>query len=69
MFTEMKASAETMVESWKFHEGKEIDVCEEFSLYTSEVISRTAFGSSYLEGKTIFDKLSKLYSIIFRIVT
>ncbi|KAL6203061.1 hypothetical protein ACLB2K_026765 [Fragaria x ananassa] len=66
MFKEMKASAETMVESWKFHEGKEIDVFEEFSLYTSEVISRTAFGSSYLEGKTIFDKLSKLYSIIFR---
>ncbi|XP_062011152.1 cytochrome P450 CYP749A22-like [Rosa rugosa] len=66
MFADMKASAETMVESWKVHEGKEIDVFEEFRLYTSEVISRTAFGSSYLEGKTIFDKLSKLYGIIFR---
>nr|XP_011457333.1 PREDICTED: cytochrome P450 CYP749A22-like [Fragaria vesca subsp. vesca] len=62
----MKASAERMVESWKNHEGKEIDMFEEFRLYTSEVISRTAFGGSYLEGKTIFDNLLKLYSIIFR---
>ncbi|KAL6203062.1 hypothetical protein ACLB2K_026766 [Fragaria x ananassa] len=66
MFAEMKASAETMVESWKIHEGKEIDVFEEFRLYTSEVISRTALGSSYLEGQTSFEKLSKLYSIIIR---
>jgi PHYB activation tagged suppressor 1 len=66
MFADMKASAETMVERWKIHEGKEIDVYEEFRLYTSEVISRTAFGSSYLEGKTLFEKLSKLTIIIFR---
>ncbi|PRQ40583.1 putative cytochrome P450 [Rosa chinensis] len=64
MFADMKASAETMVERWKGHEGKEIDVVEEFRLYTSEVISRTAFGSSYLEGKNLFEKLSKL--IVFR---
>ncbi|XP_004309425.1 PREDICTED: secologanin synthase-like [Fragaria vesca subsp. vesca] len=55
-----------MVESWKIHEGKEIDVFEEFRLYTSEVISRTAFGSSYFEGQTIFEKLSKLYDLIIR---
>ncbi|XP_040374754.1 cytochrome P450 CYP749A22 [Rosa chinensis] len=66
MFADMKASAETMVERWKGHEGKEIDVVEEFRLYTSEVISRTAFGSSYLEGKNLFEKLSKLIVIIFR---
>ncbi|KAG4110239.1 hypothetical protein ERO13_D13G036700v2 [Gossypium hirsutum] len=44
------ASVETMLEKWKSKEGKEIEVFQEFRLLTSEVISRTAFGSSYLEG-------------------
>ncbi|KAM5562305.1 cytochrome P450 CYP749A22 [Rosa sericea] len=66
MIPDMIASAETMLEGWKKHEGKEIEVYEHFRLFTSEVISRTAFGSSYLEGKNIFDMLMKLSSVIFR---
>ena len=66
MFTDMKASAETMVERWKIHEGKEIDVFEEFKLLTSEVVSRTAFGSSYLEGLSVFERIIKLSSFIFK---
>ncbi|XP_024195286.2 cytochrome P450 CYP749A22 isoform X2 [Rosa chinensis] len=66
MIPDMIASAETMLEGWKKHEGKEIEVCEHFRLLTSEVISRTAFGSSYLEGKNIFDMLMKLSSVIFK---
>ncbi|XWS69602.1 hypothetical protein CRYUN_Cryun04dG0192700 [Craigia yunnanensis] len=54
------ACVETMLERWKQYEGKEIEVFEEFRLLTSEVISRTAFGSSYLDGKMIFDMLLKL---------
>ena len=50
----MISSVEVMLERWKNHEGKETDVYEEFRLLTSEAISRTAFGSSYLEGKNIF---------------
>ncbi|XP_022761044.1 cytochrome P450 CYP749A22-like [Durio zibethinus] len=59
-------SMETMLEKWKGQEGKEIDVFQEFRLLTSEVISRTAFGSSYLEGKKIFDMLKKLSIIASR---
>ncbi|KAB2603877.1 cytochrome P450 CYP749A22-like [Pyrus ussuriensis x Pyrus communis] len=62
----MIASAETMLENWKEHDGKEIDVFKEFRLYTSEVISRTAFGSSYLEGKNIFENLEKLAYLSFK---
>lgn len=62
----MLASAEMMLERWKEHQGKEIEVSEEFRLLTSEVISRTAFGSSYLEGKDIFEKLIQLGVIIAR---
>ena len=61
MVPAMIASVETMLERWQNHEeGKEIDVYEEFRLLTAEVISRTAFGSSYLEGKVIFEMLEKL---------
>ncbi|KAK9934978.1 hypothetical protein M0R45_022097 [Rubus argutus] len=66
MFPGMIVSAEAMLGRWKNHEGKEIDVFEEFRLLTSEVISRTAFSSSYLEGQNIFEMLMKLSSIIFR---
>ncbi|XP_073131561.1 cytochrome P450 CYP749A22-like isoform X2 [Henckelia pumila] len=60
MVPEMISSARTMVDRWMNYEGKEIEVCEQFRLLTSEVISRTAFGSSYLEGIMIFETLTKL---------
>ncbi|PQP91686.1 cytochrome P450 CYP749A22 [Prunus yedoensis var. nudiflora] len=60
MIPAMVASAETMLERWKNYEGKEIEVFEEFRFFTSEVISRTAFGSSYIEGQHIFEMLMKL---------
>ncbi|KAI3976672.1 hypothetical protein MKX01_008530 [Papaver californicum] len=64
MVPAMIASIQTMVEKWKDYEGKEIEVFEEFRIMTSEVISRTAFGSSYVEGKNIFEMLVKLGSLI-----
>ena len=60
------ASVETMLEKWKGQEGKEIEVFQEFRFLTSEVISRTAFGSSYMEGEKIFDMLKKLTIIVAR---
>ncbi|XP_039050086.1 cytochrome P450 CYP749A22-like isoform X2 [Hibiscus syriacus] len=62
----MIAGVETMLARWKGQEGKEMDVYQEFRLLTSEVISRTAFGSSYLEGEKIFNMLSKLSIIVIR---
>ncbi|XP_039070986.1 cytochrome P450 CYP749A22-like [Hibiscus syriacus] len=60
------ASFETMLGKWKGQEGKEIEVSREFKLLTSEVISRTAFGSSHLEGEKIFALLDKLSIIMIR---
>ncbi|KAL8518443.1 hypothetical protein ACS0TY_009719 [Phlomoides rotata] len=60
MVPAMVASVDTMLEKWKFEQGKEIEINKEFKLLTSEVISRTAFGSSYIEGKNIFEMLTKL---------
>ncbi|KAK9051228.1 hypothetical protein SSX86_027854 [Deinandra increscens subsp. villosa] len=56
----MITSTETMLRTWRDHNGKEIEVFQEFRVLTSDVISKTAFGSSYLEGKKIFDMLMKL---------
>ena len=66
MIPAMIASIETMLERWENHEGKEIDVFEEIKKLTSEVISRTTFGSSYLEGLSIFEKSMELFSLIFK---
>ncbi|XP_059648720.1 cytochrome P450 CYP749A22-like [Cornus florida] len=66
MIPTMITSSEMMLERWKNYEGKEIEVFEEFRILTSEVISKTAFGSSYLEGKSIFEMLMKLTLIISR---
>ncbi|XP_024192776.1 cytochrome P450 CYP749A22 [Rosa chinensis] len=40
MIPDMIASAEKMLQRWKNHEGKEIEVYQEFRLLTSDVISR-----------------------------
>lgn len=53
-------SVHMMLEKWKHYEGREIEVFEEIILLTSEVISRTAFGSSYVEGRNIFEMLKRL---------
>lgn len=66
MVPEMSASVEAMLQKWKHHEGQEIDVFREFGLLTTEVISRTAFGSSYKEGKEIFEMVAKLTAITVR---
>ncbi|XP_065864448.1 cytochrome P450 CYP749A22-like [Euphorbia lathyris] len=66
MVPAMIASVEMMFERWRKHQGKEIDVFQEFKVLTSEAISRTAFGSSYLEGQHIFHMLTRLAVIISR---
>ncbi|KAB2039786.1 hypothetical protein ES319_D02G034800v1 [Gossypium barbadense] len=58
------ASVETMLEKWKGLEVKEIEVYNEFRFLTSEVISRIAFGSNYLEGEKIFAMLNKLKILV-----
>ncbi|XP_047975411.1 cytochrome P450 CYP749A22-like [Salvia hispanica] len=62
----MTACVESMLEKWRTQHCNEIEVCSEFKQLSSDVISRTAFGSSYMEGRKIFDMLSKLGLLIFR---
>ncbi|CAI0462444.1 unnamed protein product [Linum tenue] len=69
MVPAMIASVEMMLERWKNNHGgnnKEIDAFQEFKILTSEIISRTAFGSSYVEGEKVFELLMKMVLIISR---
>ncbi|XP_050237849.1 cytochrome P450 CYP749A22-like [Mercurialis annua] len=63
MIPGMITSVEIMLERWKNQSSNEVEVHEEFKILTSEIISRTAFGSSYMEGQHIFDMLSR-YAVI-----
>lgn len=64
MVPTMVESAKMMLERWKHIETKEIDVYNEFRILASEVISRTAFGSSYEEGMQLFQKLWALTQLV-----
>ncbi|KAL6983300.1 hypothetical protein U1Q18_016688 [Sarracenia purpurea var. burkii] len=66
MIPAMTTGVRAMLDRWRQYEGKEMDMFEEFRVMTSEVISRTAFGSSFKEGENIFDMLKKLAEIISR---
>ncbi|XP_022149052.1 cytochrome P450 CYP749A22-like [Momordica charantia] len=66
MIPAMIGCAETMMEEWKHYEGKELDVFQHLKVYTSDVISHTAFGSSYEQGKNIFQMLQNLCELIIR---
>ncbi|XP_059067296.1 cytochrome P450 CYP72A616 [Cryptomeria japonica] len=62
----MAASTAKMLEKWRnaIGEGvKEIEVSEEFPCLTADVIARTAFGSSFEEGKRIFHMLAELATL------
>ncbi|CAI0463412.1 unnamed protein product [Linum tenue] len=63
MMGDMVASVEMMLERWKEKEGAEVEIYEELRTLTSEVISRTAFGSSFEEGKQIFGMLHKMMAL------
>ncbi|KAF8039209.1 hypothetical protein BT93_B1688 [Corymbia citriodora subsp. variegata] len=66
MLPAMVDSVHMMLERWKNLHGDEIEVYQEFTILTSEIISRTAFGSSYVEGRNIFEMLRKLTVIASR---
>ncbi|XP_059076382.1 cytochrome P450 734A6-like [Cryptomeria japonica] len=62
----MVESTVNMLQKWEKavkNDEKEVDVAEEFKALTSDVIARTAFGSSYLQGKHIFDLLAQQMSL------
>lgn len=52
-------SCQTLIDRWKSLVGPqgtcELDVMTELENFTGDVISRTAFGSSYEEGKRLFE--------------
>ncbi|KAK7283166.1 hypothetical protein RIF29_12517 [Crotalaria pallida] len=59
MVPAFSTSCYDMIERWqklvKTQGSCEIDVASEFNVLTGDVIARTAFGSSYQEGKKIFE--------------
>ncbi|GLJ24470.1 hypothetical protein SUGI_0467300 [Cryptomeria japonica] len=62
----MIESTTRMLEKWEKlvqNNEKEVNVAEEFKALTSDIIARTAFGSSYLQGKHIFDLLAQQISL------
>ncbi|CAN6446433.1 unnamed protein product [Victoria cruziana] len=67
------ASCEELVKRWDkaaaAQGSRELDVWEELQVLTSDVISRTAFGSSYEEGRQIFNIQKEQLKLLFDAVT
>ncbi|CAI9102995.1 OLC1v1001402C1 [Oldenlandia corymbosa var. corymbosa] len=70
MVPSMFISCRELVKKWdKLIQGKksiEIDVWPDFANLTADVISRTAFGSSFEEGRQIFELQKELFSLIYQ---
>ncbi|KAF5755403.1 putative cytochrome P450 [Helianthus annuus] len=60
MIPMMVASVELMLDRWKKMAESEVEMYAEFRMLTADVISRTAFGSSYLQGKEVFEMLNEI---------
>ncbi|XP_074567896.1 cytochrome P450 CYP72A616-like [Curcuma longa] len=56
MMPAFAACSEDLVDQWEkmAATGKEVDVCVELQSYTGDVISRTAFGTNFEEGRKVF---------------
>ncbi|XP_039162915.1 cytochrome P450 CYP749A22-like [Eucalyptus grandis] len=65
MIPAMVDSVHTLLERWQKLEAKEVELFKEFATITSDVISRTAFGSSYMEGRKISQIWSELTIVAY----
>jgi PHYB activation tagged suppressor 1 len=65
----MVSCAECLIEKWEDQAANsksgeiEIEFNKQFQELTADVISRTAFGSSYKEGKEVFQAQKQLQAI------
>ncbi|XP_031494058.1 cytochrome P450 734A1-like [Nymphaea colorata] len=69
MVSAMVASSEGMLERWEKETGegpKEVDAFQEFHVLAADIISRTAFGSNYEEGKRIFILQEKQTTLVLQ---
>ena len=59
MLPAFSTSCSDLIHRWKkltsFKASEEVDVVLEFQILTGDVIAKTAFGSSYKDGKKIFE--------------
>ncbi|KAI3700074.1 hypothetical protein L2E82_44689 [Cichorium intybus] len=66
MIPAMVESVEMLLRRWEKMAGMEVEINAEFRILTAEVISKTAFGTSYLQGKEVFEMLKEMSTIAGR---
>lgn len=73
MTRRMAACTLSTLEGWEHlcskDHFKEIDIRREFQILTGDIIAHTAFGSSYLEGKAVFETQRELQPYVLASAT
>ncbi|KAJ0100887.1 hypothetical protein Patl1_04981 [Pistacia atlantica] len=72
MLPKIYLSCNDMIEKWKIsisnEESCELDVWPDITALTSDVISRAAFGSSYEDGRKIFELLNEQINLMVQVM-
>lgn len=72
MVMDMATSSLDMIQKWKLHANKDgsivdVEVAQDLKDVAADILARTMFGTSYLKGKSIFERQECLHRLVIKL--